>query len=208
MGKLLCRIYNPFRITRACSKAAGQTLQGLEQANASQITRVLCICLPGDPSHRAKQSSPGKSSLLPVLVFRKATAVTDHSLSFGSPFPGLCSVSGRDKAGRTNLPRKMSWLHSQLHSLGQVTHLPLVQETEQVWSEGLPLPQEFGGVGRSWGMAGETLQTPLWESCPGPPREVFPHHPQRRTTANWKANCPEPLAPNFGLTSHPSKKQT
>lgn len=151
---------------------------------------VLCICLPGDPSHRAKQSPPGKSSLLPVLVFRKATAVTDHSLSFGSPFLGLCSVSGRDKAGRTNLPRKMSWLHPQLHSLGQVTHLPLVQETEQVWSEGLPLPQEFWGVGRSWGMAGETLQTPLWGSCPGPPQGGFSPSPPEKNNSKLEGKLP------------------
>lgn len=144
MGKLPCRIYNPFRITRACSKAAGQTLPGLEQANASQITRVLCICLPGDPSHRAKQSPPGKSSLLPVLVFRKATAVTDHSLSFGSPFPGLCSVSGRDKAGRTNLPRKMSWLQSPAPLPGLSLTCLLCKKLSRFGVRGCLCPKNFG----------------------------------------------------------------
>lgn len=116
MEKLSCRIHNPFRITRAHSKAAGQSLQGLEQPNASQITGVLCICLPGDPSHRAKQSPSDKFPLVPLLVLRKAKAVVRHSFSFGSPFPGLCSVSGRTKLPRDNelalIPSSAPWAKS------------------------------------------------------------------------------------------------
>lgn len=68
-----------------------------------------------------------------------------------------------------NLPRRMSWLLSPAPLPGPSHSLPRVQETEQVWSEGLPLPQEFCGVGRSWGMAGGTLQTPLQGELPRTP---------------------------------------
>lgn len=89
-----------------------------------------------------------------------------------------------------NLPRRMSWLLPQLHSLGQVTHLPLVQETEQVWSEGLPLPQEFWGVGGSWGVAEGTLQTPLQGELPRIPPGRFcpivPREEQQQTMVEGK----------------------
>lgn len=84
----------------------------------------------------------------------------------------------------------MSVCGPQLHPLGQVTHLPLVQETEQVWSKGLPLSQEFWGVGRSWGMAGETLQTLLQGELPRTPLGRFcliaPREEQQQTKVEGK----------------------
>jgi len=64
-GKSPCRIHNPrlSKETRAHSKAAGQILQGLEQPHAIQITGVLRVCLPGDPTHRAKQGPLRKATL-------------------------------------------------------------------------------------------------------------------------------------------------
>lgn len=204
MGKIPCRIYNPFKITRACSKAAGQTLQGLEQPNASQITGASCICLPGDPSHRAKQSPRGKSPLVPVLVLRKAKAVIHHTFNFGSPSPGLCSVSGRDKAGRTRLPREdeLAAVPSSTPWAKPLTCL-LCKKLSKSGVRGCLCPKSFG----VWVGAGGWLEGHCRPQ--GDPGEVLPRCHQRRATANKGRGqtAPEPLRANFGLTPHPPKSK-
>lgn len=191
MEKLPCRIYNPFRITRACSKAAGQTLQGLEQPNASQITGVLCICLPADPSHRAKQSPPGKSPLVPVLVLRKTKAVIHHSFSFGSPFPGLCSVSGRDKAGKLPREDELAAVPSSTPWAKSLTCL-LCKKLNKFGVRGCLCPRSFGVWVGAGGWLERHCRPHSRESCPGPPRGGFAPLPPEKSNSKrrWRVNCP------------------